>query len=187
MADPRELGIKGCANVPVSANRDHRGCLYEIYRQSWQGAFPTVQWNACVSGAGIVRGVHVHVDYDEFYTLPQGRVQLGLIDIRRGSKTFKKSVQFEWSDNEGVAVIVPRGVAHVVYFIEASILAFGLSDYWKPEVDVLGCRWDDSELGLNWTYQDVVQSSRDRQSGNFQQLLEEYEERAGALHDNITA
>jgi len=56
----------------------------------------------------------VHVDYHEFYTLPRGRVIIGLSDIRRTSTTFGKSSQFEWSDQDGFAVVVPRGVAHVV-------------------------------------------------------------------------
>ena len=96
----KQTGIPGCDVVPVSANRDERGCLFEIYRQSWPNAFPTVQWNACASNAGVVRGAHVHVDYDEFYTLPKGRVVLGLADIRRTSATFRRSVQLEWSASD---------------------------------------------------------------------------------------
>ena len=103
----------GCDIVPVSANRDPRGCLYEIYRDAWPSSFPTVQWNACASNAGALRGVHVHVDYDEFYTLPRGRVTIGLADIRRSSPTFQQSIQFAWADRDSFAVVIPRGVAHV--------------------------------------------------------------------------
>src|SRR5947208_2504642 len=135
----RDPDIFGCYTVPVSANRDERGCLYEIYRQSWPGAFQTVQWNACASKAGVVRGAHVHVDFDEFYTLPHGRVLLGLSDVRRTSPTFRKSSQFGWSATDSFAVVVPSGVAHVLFFEEDSVLAFGLSGYWVAEYDVIGC------------------------------------------------
>ena len=70
------IPIEGCAPVPVKANADDRGCLFEIFREEWAGAFKTVQWNACSSRAGVMRGVHVHVDYDEFYTLPLGGFSL---------------------------------------------------------------------------------------------------------------
>ena len=63
-----KIPIDGCAPVPVVANSDDRGCLFEIFREEGAGAFKTVQWNACSSIAGVMRGVHVHVDYDEFYT-----------------------------------------------------------------------------------------------------------------------
>jgi dTDP-4-dehydrorhamnose 3,5-epimerase len=169
-------GIVGCEIVPVAANRDQRGCLYEVYRQSWANSFPTVQWNVCVSDAGVVRGAHVHVDYDEYYTLPKGRVALGLIDIRRMSKSFRRSVQFDWGAEDDIAVIVPRGVVHVVVFEEASVLAFGLSGYWTPELDVVGCQWDDPELGLRWPEKGPRRrSDRDSHAGDFCQMLRLYE------------
>ncbi len=172
--------IMGCDIVPVSANRDARGCLYEIYRQSWPNAFATVQWNACASKAGVVRGAHVHVDYQEFYTLPRGRVRLGLADIRRASPTYGHSVQLEWADHDGFAVVVPEGVAHVVLFEEDSVLAFGLSGYWKAEYDVVGCQWDDPDLGFTWPSKSVVRSQRDIASGSYTTMLQHYEERSRA-------
>src|SRR5882724_2965446 len=108
----RESAIAGCEIVPVSANRDERGCLYEIFRETWPAAFRAVQWNACASDRGVVRGAHVHVDYHEFYTLPRGEVVIGLFDIRRASPTFGSSVQCLWSDRDAVAFVVPPGVAH---------------------------------------------------------------------------
>jgi dTDP-4-dehydrorhamnose 3,5-epimerase len=154
--------------------------LYEIFRQSWPGAFPAVQWNVCVSDAGVVRGAHVHVDYQEFYTLPRGRVVIGLADIRRSSPTFGQSVQFAWTDRDAVAVVVPQGIAHVVLFEEDSVLAFGLSDYWRSEYDVAGCQWDASELGFVWPNKVVRRSERDSHSGSYAEMLQLYEERLQA-------
>ena len=182
-----KTGIEGCATVPVSANRDARGCLFELYRQSWPGAFPTMQWNACASKAGVVRGAHVHVDYHEFYTLPVGRVTLGLADVRRGSPTFQKSAQFEWTAEAGFAVVVPLGVAHVVLFEEDSVLAFGLSGYWSAEYDVVGCQWDDPGLGLKWPARTVTRSGRDANAGNYTEMLEHYQERTNAWRNATEA
>jgi dTDP-4-dehydrorhamnose 3,5-epimerase len=171
----RTIEIAGCQAIPVSPNADHRGCLFEIYREEWAGAFKTVQWNACASQAGVMRGVHVHVDYDEFYTLPMGRVHLGLKDIRRDSPSYLKSVGFEWSAADGFAVTVPVGVAHAVYFYETSVLAFGLSDYWNADRDVVGCNWNDPELGIDWPVETAAVSCRDAESGSFRDMLEHYE------------
>ena len=172
---PNEIPIQGCVVVPVQPNADERGCLFEIFRESWHGAFPTVQWNACASSAGVVRGVHVHIDYHEFYTLPRGRVILGLSDIRRESPTFGKSVQFDWSAADGIAVVVPIGIAHVVYFEEDSVLAFGLSAYWKADLDVVGCQWNDPELGFEWPENAPKRSSRDMRSSSYAQMIADYE------------
>jgi dTDP-4-dehydrorhamnose 3,5-epimerase len=172
----KETGIVGARIVPVAANRDERGCLYEVFRESWEGAFHAVQWNVCASNKGVARGAHVHIDYDEFYTLPRGRVLLGLSDIRRTSASFGISRQFHWSDRDAIAVVVPRGVAHVVYFEDDSVLAFGLSGYWKRELDVLGCRWDAPEFGFTWPGGQTIQSARDSASGEYADLVRDYEE-----------
>lgn len=175
------IPIEGCAPVPVRSNTDLRGCLFEIFREEWPGAFRTVQWNACVSRAGVMRGVHVHVDYDEFYTLPSGRVFVALRDIRKRSPTFGTSVGFEWSAGDGFAVPVPAGVAHAVFFLDASVLAFGLSGYWKSELDVLGCRWKDLAPTLRWPAEAAVLSDRDSESGTFVEMVNRYEALASTV------
>jgi dTDP-4-dehydrorhamnose 3,5-epimerase len=175
-------GIQDCVLVPVLANRDERGCLFEVYRQSWPGLFPTVQWNVCSSSAGVVRGAHAHVNYLEFYTLPFGRVILGLADIRRQSPTFGRSIQLNWSAHDGFAVIVPIGVAHVVFFEENSLLAFGLSGYWERDYDVVGCQWDAPEFGFTWPTRKVSQSARDATAGTYAEMLERYQERSDVWH-----
>ena len=170
-----QVPIEGCAPVPVTVNHDDRGCLFEIFREEWAGAFRTVQWNACKSRAGVMRGVHVHVDYDEFYTLPLGRVFLALRDIRRASPTFGNSTGFEWSAADGFAVPIPAGVAHAVFFLDDSVLAFGLSSYWKAELDVIGCRWDELAPSLHWPVESATLSERDSEAGSFDDMLAKYE------------
>jgi dTDP-4-dehydrorhamnose 3,5-epimerase len=122
-----------------------------------------------------MRGVHVHVDYDEFYTLPWGRVFLALRDIRRASPTFGNSVGFEWSAADGFAVPVPAGIAHAVLFLNESILAFGLSGYWNAETEVIGCRWDNLDPSLRWPAETATLSNRDREAGSFADMLVKYE------------
>ena len=175
-APRRDIPIVGCQPVSVRPNTDDRGCLFEIFREEWPGAFRTVQWNACSSRAGVMRGVHVHADYDEFYTLPSGKVFLAIRDIRRDSPTFGVSTGFEWSAADGFAVPIPAGVAHAVFFLEDSLLAFGLSGYWKAELDVLGCRWDLLDPSLRWPIETATLSQRDTHSGTYADMVEGYEQ-----------
>jgi dTDP-4-dehydrorhamnose 3,5-epimerase len=169
------LPIDGCAVVPAKPNPDARGCLYEIYRAEWPGAFPAVQWNACISKAGVVRGVHVHIDYEEYYTLLAGRGFLGLHDIRRESPTYGRSLTIDWHAEDRCAVVIPRGVAHVLWFVEDAVLAFGLSNYWSATLDVVGCRWDDPMLGFELPDGTKSLSERDSESGSYDQMIQSYE------------
>lgn len=182
----RTIPIAGCDPVPVRANADRRGCLFEIFREEWPGAFKTVQWNACASRRGVMRGVHVHADYAEFYTLPLGRVFIALRDIRRTSPTFGASAAFEWSSADGFAVPVPPGVAHAVYFLEDSVLAFGLSGYWRAEFDILGCRWDALDPTIRWPIETADLSSRDEHSGEYDEMVVAYDALSRRLGTSAT-
>lgn len=85
-------------------------------------------------------------------------------------------MQFEWADRDGIAVVVPQGVAHVVLFEEDSVLAFGLSGYWRPEIDIVGCQWDAPELGFEWSTTAVRRSERDANAGSYASMLQDYDD-----------
>lgn len=178
--------IRGCAAVPVRPNADARGCLFEIFREEWPGAFKTVQWNACASRAGVLRGVHVHIDYDEFYTLPSGRVFVALRDIRRESPTFGVSMGFEWSAADAFALPIPAGVAHAIFFLEDAVLVFGLSAYWTAERDIVGCRWDNLDPSLSWPMEMASLSTRDSQAGSFDDMVARYEALSASMERAAT-
>jgi dTDP-4-dehydrorhamnose 3,5-epimerase len=167
--------IAGCRPIALKTNADARGCLFEVFREEWNGAFPTVQWNACVSRAGALRGVHVHVDYDEYYTLLTGRVFLALRDARRRSPTFGVGIGAEWAAADALAIPVPAGVAHAVYFLEDSVLSFGLSSYWRADRDVVGCHWDRLDPAIRWPADTAVLSGRDSGAGSFEEMVAHYE------------
>jgi dTDP-4-dehydrorhamnose 3,5-epimerase len=64
---------------------------------------------------------------------------------------------------DGFAVPVPAGVAHAVFFLDNSVLAFGLSGYWKAELDAIGCRWNDldpSWRGAVWPLPSITDRRR---------------------------
>ena len=52
---------------------------------------------------------------------------------------------------------------------------FGLSDYWRPEDDIVGCQFDDPELGFVWPAKSVCRSDRDAQSGSYRAMVRLFE------------
>jgi len=104
-----------------------------------------------------------------------GRGILGLHDIRRDAPTFGRSITIDWRADDRCAVAIPHGVAHVLWFVEDAVLAFGLSRYWTAELDVVGCRWDDPALGFEIPDGAKSLSERDRESGSYQEMVQSYE------------
>lgn len=159
----------GAASVPLPhgvrlrallAHRDDRGSLTELFRQPWQGGAPLVQWNAVRSEAAVMRGVHIHLGYHEYYVLLQGRVSVGCRDVRRGSPTEGATALVELSAAKPSAMLSPPGIAHGLLFHESSLLLVGTTACWDPRNE-LGCHWLDPALEIPWPTRSSTLSERD--------------------------
>src|SRR5262249_12885831 len=126
-----------------------RGELTEIFRRAWDLSPEIVQWNAVASRAHAMRGVHLHVQHDDYLVVLQGRMLLGLHDLRDASPTAGCSALVELATSTSQVAFVPHGVAHGFYFPEPTYHVYGVTHYWDP-ADELGCRWDDPELAIPW-------------------------------------
>lgn len=163
----------GVQLLPLQIHADERGSLVEIFRLEWALPVEPVQWNAVRSEAGVLRGVHVHVVHDDYLIVVDGHGAIGLRDIRPGSPTDGLATIVELVGDEPSALVIPVGVVHGFYFREPSLHVYAVSEYWSP-ADELGCRWDDTELGIDWSAQPSIVSSRDRDAPSFSAMHEEY-------------
>lgn len=134
------------------------------------------QWNAVVSEANTLRGVHVHARHRDYLVVVQGRLTAGLHDLRPDSPTYRQSALVDLSGEHVSALLIPTRVAHGFYVHEPSLYLYGMDAYFDP-ADELGCRWDDPALGLAWPCEDPVLSERDRAAASLAAL----EARLGAL------
>lgn len=172
-ARPGAPPIDGVVWEALSAHRDPRGSLSEIFRSERHPELGIVQWNAVRSEAGVLRGVHVHVRHTDYVVVLTGRVLFGLHDLRPASATFRRSAMLEASAESLCGLLIPPGVAHGFYFGEPSILLQGVTAYWDPG-DELACSWADPALGLLWPATLPILSRRDASAGTLEQLLEAY-------------
>lgn len=167
--EPIPEAIDGVFRHPFIARPDERGCLFEIYRQAWQGVFPPVQWNCVRSEGNVLRGVHVHLVHTDYLIIVHGRAEVGLADLRAGSPTEGRAQLLSLEATKMSAVTIPVGVAHGFYFPEPSVFIYAVSHYWN-KADELGCRWDDPQLGIPWTCSQPVISPRDAMLGTLAEL-----------------
>lgn len=154
----------------LTMNHDHRGWLTEVYRQSWSPSFLSLQWDAVVSHAGVLRGVHLHRRRTDYLLLLQGKMQVGLRDMRLNSPTQDLPCLVKMDALAQQALIIPPGIAHGIWFAEDSILMYGMNVYWDPD-DELGCRWNDPALGIPWPCDSAITSDRDAGAPSYKELL----------------
>jgi dTDP-4-dehydrorhamnose 3,5-epimerase len=148
--------------------------LTEIFREEWMSEPRPVQWNAVISGAGVMRGVHVHARHHDYIAVLRGRVAIGLSDLRRGSATTGVGTIIEVGEAEPLAVAIPAGVAHGIYTVDDSVLMYGVSQYYDP-TDEFVCDWRETGLGIRWPVREAIISDRDAEGRPLSAVLSEIE------------
>lgn len=163
--------IDGVRFVDIPSVEDHRGKLFSFLSDAVLGTdFP--QWNFITSKEKVLRGVHAHYGYDEYYIPLVGSMFFALIDIRKESNTFLNQMSWYW-DGRPQAVVVPKGVAHGVYGDTPYVLAYGLSTLYSGEGE-FGCRFDSAGLDINWPNKQPVLSEKDSASRSLTDMIDAY-------------
>ena len=160
---PGDVGIDGVVPVSVSAHRDDRGALSELYRRSWLPlAPPVVQANLSRSEPGVLRGMHFHRRQADFQVFVDGIATIGLFDLRAGSPSQGRSAAIRVdAAEEALGLYIPPGVAHGFCAVTEVVLVY-LVDKEFTGQDEYGIAWDDPGLGIDWPLSPPTLSARDR-------------------------
>ena len=141
--------LEGVRLHPLTGHPDHRGTLTEIFRESWSTGIEMEGWEMLSTEPGALWGVHLHAWSDRYLVLLQGRATAGLCDLRGRPLAQRGSNVVELSGEARLALIIPRGIAHGLYFHEPSVLVVAASRGRRPERG-LGCAWNDPGLQIPW-------------------------------------
>jgi dTDP-4-dehydrorhamnose 3,5-epimerase len=163
--------IPGVSLNDLTTHGDHRGMLCEIFRAEWPDVIDARQWNASRSQPNVLRGVHLHHTHADYLVVLQGRMRIGLCDMREGrvgAACLVDLVGDRWQ-----ALTIPPGVAHGFYFPEPTLHIYAVTHYWDQS-DELGCRWDDPALGIPWPKVDPTLSPRDTALPSVATLLDQF-------------
>ena len=158
----------------LSSYEDPRGKLTEMFRSKWVDNLLPVQWNFVQSNGNTIRGMHVHRNHYDYLFVPNGKMQLGLKDLRRNSPTYLMPALITLDSSKFRTCLIPPGVAHCFYFPVPSILIYSLTNYWSLEDD-LGCKWNDPEIGIDWPDINPELSERDTNAPGLSELLKRLE------------
>ena len=162
--------IAGMMVVELEKRGDERGyfartfCADEFAAAGLVTEF--VQGNVSLTAqAGTVRGMHFQLppsSEDKYVRCTRGALYDVGVDLRAGSPTFGQSWGAELTADNGMGLLLPKGVAHgfqtLVDDTEANYL---VSAAYAPTQE-RGLRHDDSALGIDWPQTVTVVSDKDR-------------------------
>lgn len=170
-------GIEGLCLIEPSIFKDNRGYFFESYNEHEFlkcGLLQKfIQDNQVYSTMGVLRGMHVNVAH------PQGkliRVLKGcifdvVVDLRKNSKTYKKSFAIELSDDNMQMLYIPEGMGHGYYAITDALIQFKVTTHYIPN-DEVGFSWNSKFLNIHWPIKDskLILNDKDANSLDFDDL-----------------
>lgn len=167
MFNLRSTAIPGCYEIQPRVLDDARGRFVKVFQRN---AFAEhglevdfAEEYYSVSRQGVIRGMHFQnppMDHVKIVYCVQGEVFDVVVDLRRGSPSYGKTVTLNLSADKGNYVYIPKGLAHGFSAIsESATLVYKVATEYSPEHDS-GILW--SSIGIAWPFQSPILSDRDR-------------------------
>ncbi len=175
-----ELEIPGVILIEPTVFEDPRGYFYESYHEeifAQHGITAKfVQDNQSRSQKGALRGLHYQIlpkAQAKLIRVIKGEVFDVAVDIRKGSKTFGKSVGIHLSEKNRRMLFIPEDFAHGYCVLENNTeLLYKVSAFYSPEQE-RGILWNDPFLAIKWPKldQDYILSEKDKKYPSFKDLF----------------
>ena len=147
--------LKDCFILEPKRFGDQRGYFSSVTEKELKelGFNRTFQVSNSMSNKGIVRGLHYQKDpycQAKVVRCHQGAVLDVVVDIRKDSPTYGKSVAVELTPENGRMLYVPRGFAHgFVSLKDNTLFEYYVDNEYKPSYED-GIIWNDPDIDINW-------------------------------------
>ncbi len=164
-----KTGFKDLVIIKTKVHGDHRGWFTESYSKSKfkdNGIdIDFVQDNQSYSAQkGTLRGIHFQTNPNaqtKMIRCTKGAIIDTVVDLRKGSDTYKKSFSIELSAENKKQLFIPKGFGHAFLTITDDVeVQYKVDEYYSMEDD-RSIKFDDPELGINWGVEDPVLSKKD--------------------------
>jgi dTDP-4-dehydrorhamnose 3,5-epimerase len=162
-----ETALPGVLVIEPRVFADDRGFFLEAFHEPrYQAAgLPAVfvQDNLSRSCRGTLRGLHFQEPnaQGKLVQVVRGKVVDVVVDVRRGSPTFRKWFAMELDGDTPKQVWIPSGFAHgFCVTSEVADFLYKCTVPYAPDCE-RSIRWDDPQLGIDWPVTQPLLSKKD--------------------------
>lgn len=153
----KKTDLDGLYIIEPRIFEDARGYFFESFSQrefnEKIGPVTFVQDNESKSSYGVMRGLHFQCppySQSKLVRCVKGTVLDVAVDIRKGSPTYGQHVAVELTEENHLAVFIPKGFAHGFSVLsETAVFQYKCDEFYHPEADGGICLLDNS-LGIDW-------------------------------------
>ena len=152
-----KTAIDGVVIIEPRIFEDSRGYFFESFsqREFDEKVRPItfVQDNESKSSYGVMRGLHFQrppFAQSKLVRCVKGTVLDVAVDIRKGSPTYGQYVAVELSEENHLAIFIPKGFAHgFAVLSETAVFQYKCDEFYHPEVEG-GISLLDDSLKIDW-------------------------------------
>lgn len=150
--------IDGVLVKPLSLWPDDRGWFLEVARigQGAVSAFDpaTTQVSSALSYPGTIKAFHFHRHQTDYWVPVAGMLQVVLVDLRRGSKTWGVKNTLYVGSLRSWSIIIPPGVGHGYKVVggDPAVLVYVTNRVYNPE-DEGRIPYNDPSIRYDWELQ----------------------------------
>jgi dTDP-4-dehydrorhamnose 3,5-epimerase len=166
------LGLPDVKLIEHQAFDDERGAFFESWNERAFAAAGIearfVQENVSRSRRFVLRGLHYQIPQTQgkLVRVLAGEIFDVVVDLRRSSPGFGKSLALNLDSTAARSLWVPPGFAHgFLALSDDTRVQYKVTDFWSREAERT-LRWDDAALGIRWPLPAGVApllSSKDRE------------------------
>jgi dTDP-4-dehydrorhamnose 3,5-epimerase len=170
--------LDGVLVIEPDIFRDTRGFFLETYHEGKyrEGGVAQrfTQDNHSRSERGTIRGLHAQRMHPQgkLIRVLQGEIFDVVVDIRKGSPTFRRWIKVELTADNFLQCYVPPGFAHgFCVRSEFAEVEYKCTDFYNPS-DELRIIWNDPSIGVRWPTAKPLLSEKDRDARILDELME---------------
>ncbi len=174
-----ETILPGVLIIEPQVFEDSRGFFFECYHSKKFEAFGIrdnfVQDNQSRSAQGVLRGLHYQLKHPQakLCRVTYGEALDVVVDIRKGSPTFGKSLSIVLSEKNKKQIYIPKGFAHGFCALSGEVdFVYKCSDFYDPK-DEYGILWNDPHLKIDWLIPSPLVSEKDKLLQTFMEISPE--------------
>lgn len=176
-----ETSLEGIYILEPTVFEDHRGFFMESYnKRDFEELglfFDFVQDNHSLSvHTGVLRGLHFQLEpkaQTKVVRCLKGVIYDVVVDLRKGSPTYKKWAGFILSEYNKWQIVVPKGFAHAYLTLVPNVeILYKVDEYYSPEYD-RSIRWDDPDINIDWPIKNPILSEKDKNAPFLKDIEEE--------------
>ena len=162
-----ETTIPDCFEIQLDVLKDERGTFVKTFHQDVFDKHGLItdfaeEYYSC-SKKGVLRGFHFQLppyEHVKIVYCVSGTIMDAIIDLRKGSPTYRRYAISELSKKQANALYLGKGIAHAFYVMsDSAIVMYKVTTVYAPEHDT-GILWNSA--GVPWPDDIPILSGRDK-------------------------